>query len=545
MKPTLHAGRAALALILTARLLTSADRQVDVCVYGGTAAGVIAAAAAADEGRRVLVIEPGRHLGGMTGGGIGTIDYGVRAAVGGLTHAYFARVHPAGHGAPAQPELEAALKALLAQRGVEVVYEHRLAAVRRQGARIAAIELERAPPGPLGTPVAAAEPGPRQVVAARVFIDAGYEGDLMVRAGVPYASGREAAETYHEGFAGRRPPLKVFAVDPFRVPGDPASGLLPLVSADDGKPVGAADDGVPACNFRLQLSREPVDRAPFPEPSAYDAGRYELLGRLAADAAAKGATLRPPFAIYGAGEGAGEFNDDRDQLVSLAMIGGSRGYVDGDYAARARSWQDHLDYTVGLFRFLATDPRIPAALRAQMAEWGPKRSAFPETAGWPHQLYIRQGRRMLGAYVVTQGDLEGATTVDDGIGLGTYKIDVYNCRRVACAGGVAIEGKVFTALGHAAAHSAQDNNGSRPYPIPYRALTPRPADCDNLLVPVCLSCSHIACASIRMEPVYMVLGEAAGRAAAQAVAEDRAVQAIDVRALRDRLAANGQVLALP
>ena len=370
-----HSHAIPLLLLAISAGLAAAEQHVDVCVYGGTASGVIAAAAAADEGMRVLVIEPSRHLGGMTGGGIGTIDYGARAAVGGLTHRFFEEYHPSG--APSQTRLEGGLKELLAKRQVTVIHEWRLSAVKRAGARITAIELEHAPPERMGAPAAKALADAPQVVTARVFIDASYEGDLMARAGVSYAVGRESAETYHERFAGRQPPLRIFPVDPWRIPGQPDSGLLPLVTADDGKPVGAADDGIPACNFRLQLSADADDREPFPEPTAYDPLRYEILGRWLASQPATDKPLRLPFAIYGKRE----FNDDRDQLVSLALIGGLHDYVDGDWAARNRVWREHEEYTFGLVRFLATDARVPAALRAEMAKWGLRRSAFPARVG--------------------------------------------------------------------------------------------------------------------------------------------------------------------
>ena len=531
-----------LAFVATAQAVepTPAEPPFEVCVYGGTASGVIAAVAAASDGRRVLLIEPSRHLGGMTGGGIGTIDYGARATVGGLTDAFFIAHHPAGS-RPDQARLEAGLWDLVKQHQVRLITEHRLRSVQRSGVRITAITLEHAPPGPLGTPAASALPEPPVEISARVFIDASYEGDLMAAAKVPYAVGRDARATYGEALAGRQKPAQVYPVDPWTIPGDPASGLLPLVQADDGLAEGAADDGVPACNFRLQLSQDPADRAPFPEIEGYDPHQYEILGRWFAVRQARGGTLRLPFAIYNGRE----FNDNRDELVSLALVGGIRDYLDGDWSVRARIWREHERYTIGLFRFLSTDARVPAELRHAAAEWGLRRSAFPATQGWPHQLYIRQGRRMLGAQVLTQQDLEGKVSVDDGIGMGSYKVDLYHCRRYATAGGIAVEGKVFTALGAAATRSAQDNNGSRPYAIPYRTLTPRADAVDNLLVPVCLSASNVAMASLRMEPVYMLVGEAAGRAAAQAVAEDCAVQALDVARLRRHLREGGQVLELP
>jgi FAD dependent oxidoreductase len=524
--------------------VASAEKTVDVCVYGGTASGVIAAVAAAQEGRRVLLVEPSRHLGGMTGGGIGTIDYGARSTVGGLTDAFFKLHHKPDVQKPDQTKLRQGLSDLLRQHQVALITEHRLATVERQGLRITAITIEHAPPDRYGTPAATALPDPPQRITARVFIDAGYEGDLMAMAKVPYASGREAKAAYGESFAGRQAPAHVFPIDPWRIPGDPASGLLPLLIPDDGLPLGAADDGVPASQFRLQLSMDPADRAPFPDFGGYDPTRYELLGRWFAVRQVKGMYQHCPFYLHG--KTYCEANDNRDEPVSLALIGGIRDYIDGDWPTRARVWQEHERYTVGLFRFLATDARVPESLRTKMASFGLRRSAFPDSDGWPHQLYIRQGRRMLGAYVVTQKDMMGEVEVPpDSIGLGSYKVDIYHCRRYATNNGIAVEGKVFTALGRNGRSATQDNNASQPFAIPFRALTPKAEACDNLLVPVCLSCSHVANSSLRMEPTYMLLGEAAGRAAAQAVAEDRAVQAIDVGKLQERLRAAGQVLTMP
>jgi len=533
----MHHHLALPSLLLIAATVSAADHRVDVCVYGGTGAGVIAAVAAASEGRSVLLVEPSRNLGGMTGGGIGTIDYGTRRTIGGLTDVFFAEHHPAGK-SPDQMRMEAGLWELARRHHVTIITEHRLARVEKDGVRISSIVLEHAPPGPLGTPAEKALPGPGHSISARVFLDAGYEGDLMAMSGVPYAVGREARATYDESLAGRQQPVRIYPVDPWRVPGDPTSGLLPHVTADDGLALGAADDAVPACNFRLQLSKDPADRAPFPEVGDYDPAQYELMGRWFA--VRTDAPTKLPFAIYNRIE----FNENRDEMMSLALVGGIRTYLDGDWATRARVWRDHERYTVGLFRFLATDPRVPEALRTEAAQWGLRRSAFPATNGWPHQLYLRQGRRMLGTHVITQHDLEGRVSVDDVIGLGSYKVDLYHARRYATANGIAVEGKVFTTLGTPGERKAQDNNGSHIYAIPYRALTPRVGSIDNLLVPVCLSSSNVAMSSIRMEPVWMLIGEAAGRAAAQVVTQDCAVQAIEVKRLQAHLRECGQVLEI-
>ena len=397
------------------------------------------------------------------------------------------------------------------------------------------LRLELAPPDKWGCPAATAQPGPGITVAAKVFIDASYEGDVLAQAGVAYSVGREPAGKYDESFAGVRGWTNLTPIDPYITPGDPASGLLPLVEADHGKPRGAGDDYTQAYNFRFYVTTDTQKRAPFTVPEDYDPGQYELVGRYVAHLVATGA--KPSLdKIFPGWLNAGEYNYFRESLVTIAPLGLSRLYQDGDYASRARVWRAHIDYLRGLHHFMSTDPRVPAAWRARVARWGLDRTRHPDTDGWPHQLYVRIARRMMGRYVLTQADVLNRTAIDDPAGLALYGVDAYPVRRVAVKnpkGGqwaVATEGNMFI---------GGDRGTGKPFGVPYRAITPRENQCANLVVPVCFSASYIAYASARMEPVFMVLGESAGIAAAQALEEKTAVQRIDGAKFRETPAQGG------
>jgi hypothetical protein len=491
----------------------------DVCVYGGTAGGLAAAFAASEGGRSVVVVEPSRWLGGMTGGGIGTTDFGrFPDSVGGLARSFFEGAGQIGQ----QRRHRRRFASMVAERGITVLFEHRLADARLVSGRIASIDLEHAPPAADGCPAAFAAPGGAPVrVRATVFIDAGYEGDLMARAGVRHVVGRESASAYSETYGGIRPP-RIVPIDPYVIPGDAASGLLPGLRPDAGGAVGDADGSTMSYNFRMQFSPDPNGRVPFDRPEGYDPARYELVARAYA---LPGAAIKPAYQFYNRHEA----NDDRTVPLSIGIVGDHAGYPDGSYAERSRIWAAAAAHTRGLLHFLRTDLRVPAEVRAEMEGLGYWRDEFPDTGGWPHQLYVRTARRMLADYVVTQHDLENRTRVTDGIGLGNYFIDVYYCRRYPSQGGVAIEGDIIHQIGG-------------PYPIPYRAIVPARGSCPNLIVPVCCSTSHIACSSVRMEPIYMVLGEAAGVAASQAIAGGVDVQEVDVAKLQGELRRRGQVL---
>jgi hypothetical protein len=515
-------------------------RRVDVCVYGGTASGVITAATARKQGKSVLLVEPGRHVGGMSSGGLGWTDFGNKAAVGGMSLDFYRRVGKAyGRDEPAwtfEPRVaEQVFRDLVKEHEVPVVFEHRITGATKDGARLTRISLEHAPPQPNGAPAPAARAGSKAVtVEAAAFIDCSYEGDVMAAAGVSYAVGREPVAQYGEPLNGIRADTPhhqfQFPVDPYLTPGDPSSGLLPLIQGGDGGRPGDGDRSVQAYNFRLCLTNDPANRLPIEAPPGYDPARYELLARhveaLVRNGKGKhiGELLKPDMVTPK------KTDVNNNGAVSSDFIGANYEYPDGDYATRARIWTEHLHYVQGLLHFLGTSPRVPQHLRDQMNQWGPARDEFADTGGWPHQLYVREARRMVGRYVITQADCEHRTTVDDSIGLGAYNMDSHNCQRVVRGGVVRNEGDVQVAP-------------AAPYAIPYRAITPRADECANLLVPVCFSASHIAYGSARMEPVFMVLGESAALAACLAIDGASSVQAVDVARLRAALRAAGQVLA--
>ncbi|WP_427892841.1 FAD-dependent oxidoreductase [Kribbella sp. GL6] len=498
--------------------------MVDVCVYGGTPAGCVAAMTAQQEGASVVLIEPGRSLGGMLSAGIKPRqDCPLPAAVGGLTRdAVFGfGDHPA--------DVQRAFHEWTA--GIDVHFERRVRSVTRDGNRITAIQLETSTPDRWGVPLPASESVQDIDVRADVFIDASYEGDLMALAGVPYRTGRESRDDFGEDLAGVRPVTNWTPIDPYVAPGE----ILPLLDADHRRPVGAADDYAQAYNFRFYVTTDPATRAPITPPDNYSPNDYELVRRYVAHL---GPDLEALRGIFPGWLNSGEYNYQRASLVTNAPLGVSRAYQDGDWETRARVWRQHIDYLRGLHHFLSTDPGVPAEFRAETAAYGLDASVFPDTDGWPPQLYVRVARRLDGVYTVTQADVANLHDPDDSIGLALFGVDVYPVRRIPAAGptgqlGVATEGDMFIG-GHLGT--------GRPYPVPYRAVTPKRGDCGNLLVPVCLSATHIGYAATRMEPVFCVLAESAAVAAVQAVRAGCAVQDVDVPALRRRLVERGQVL---
>jgi hypothetical protein len=508
--------------------------QADVAVYGATAGGVIAAVAAAREGKRVVLVEPGRHVGGMVSGGLGATDAGNRAAIGGYAREFFRRVRDhyvkiygprsaqardCSDGFHFEPDVaEQVFRQMLREANVRLVLGRTLWRVDKEGAAIRSVlYVDTAAPK---------DPGRRLEVLARVWIDAGYEGDLMARAGVRYTVGREGRGQYHESLAGvqAHSPAHQWpvAVNVF----GPGGRRLPLVQPGLAGAPGAGDRKVQAYNFRLCLTRRPDLRLPFPRPKHYDPARYELLARyLAAKPGLKVGQLMHPVPMPN-----GKTDTNNNGPFSTDHIGASWDYPEADYPTRARIWRDHVEYTQGFLYFLANDPRVPDPLRREMRQWGLSKGEFEDTGNWPHQLYVREARRMLGAYVMTQADVTTARAKDDAVGLGSYNADSHHVQRVAGPGGAALnEGDFQVPV--------------KPYAVPYRSLVPRAGQCTNLLVPVCLSASHVAYGTIRMEPVYMILGQASGVAAALAADGRTTVQAVPVRRLLERLRAERAVLS--
>ncbi|MBA4015595.1 MAG: protein-xanthan lyase [Pirellula sp.] len=513
--------------------------KVDVCVYGATPAGVLAAVTAKQEGCTVLVIEPSRWVGGILGAGIKPLqDCPEPKAVGGLTASRM-------FGIGKRPdEIRRGFASWLQEEQIPVYFEQRVQRVEKSGPTIVRLVLESAPPDKQAVPAPTAATKDVATIEAKVYIDASYEGDLMAAAAVKYAVGREAADTYQEELAGVGPTTNWTPIDPYVVPGQPESGLLPLVDADHGLPKGAADDYTQAYNYRFYVTTDPAKRIAFEPPANYDAKHFEVVGRyvefLVGTIGDDSETLMKRLReIFPGWINSGEYNYKRESLVTIAPLGVSRYYQDGTWEARSRVWRQHKDYLAGLHHFLSTDPRVPEAFRKETSALGLDRSMHPDTEGWPNQLYVRIARRMKGPYVLTLADVWNKTQVDDGVGLALYGVDIYPVRRYAVASepagkiGVATEGNMFV---------GGSKGTGRPYAIPYRAITPRKEECTNLLVPVCFSASYIAYASARMEPVFCVLGESAGVAAAAAIKVGGEVQSVDPAMLRRRLLERGQVL---
>jgi FAD-dependent oxidoreductase family protein len=482
----------------------------DVCVYGATAAGVAAAVGAAEAGAAVTVVEPGRHVGGMVSGGLSWSDVGDERVLGGFARRFYAAV--ADHydvplwalSGPEPHVAEALLEAML--EGIDV----RLAE--------------------------------RDLPDAAVYVDAGYEGDLLPRFGVPYAVGREARSLYAETWAGRQPATRPgkhnfpVLLSPF----DADGALLPHVREpqldDRGWPaddLGAGDGGLQAYGFRVCLTTR-TGRVPFEAPEGYDPAQFELLRRLlyASQLEATDLLGLVPDLLPN-----GKCDVNSIGPFSLNVLDGSnRGYPDGSEEERVRIRAHHLRYTQSLLHFLTADDDVPARLRRAVGEWGLCPDEFADAGGWPHQLYVRDGRRMQGAYVLREQDLLDGRLPRDTVGVGSYNIDIREVERT------------WRYLPEYVRQAAVFNEGYLsvavpPYGIPFRSLTPRREDATNLLVPVCLSASHVAFGSVRMEPTLMLLGHAAGIAAAQAARRGVAVQDVDVHELRVALREQGQVLA--
>jgi hypothetical protein len=405
---------------------------------------------------------------------------------------------------------------MLTEAKAAVYFQQRLASVQKTGGRITEIAMENG-----------------KVYRAKMFIDATYEGDLMAKAGVSYTVGREGNSKYNEtlnGICAKTPKHQFTApVDPYRKSGDPGSGLLPLIQTGDGATRGEGDASIQAYNFRLCYTKEPANRLPHRKPAKYDPAKYELLARYCEALVAAGSKpqLKEFWNPIWMPNGKTDINNNGG--FSTDFIGANYAYPDADYATRAQIWQAHEDYVLGFIYFLAHSRRVPWELQGEMKAWGPAKDEFMDTGNWPHQLYVREARRMVSDYVMTEHNCRGQQTAEDPVGLGAYGMDSHNCQRIVKNGQAENEGDVQVGV-------------SSPYPISYRSIVPKAAECENLLVPVCLSATHIAYGSIRMEPVFMILGQAAATAAALAIDGKTSVQQLGYEALHARLAADKQVM---
>jgi hypothetical protein len=538
------------ALCLTTHARAEEIYEADIVIFGGTSSGVAAAVQAHRMGKSVVIAEWTPHLGGLTTGGLGATDIGNKAAIGGISREFYEAIakrydDPAAWTWVKAPNIEerhdkskdpiatatgratqwtfephvamAIYKKWLADAGVQVHLNEKLKSVKKEGARIVEFTTEGG-----------------HVYRGKMFIDASYEGDLMAKAGVSYHVGRESNATYGETLNGVRAatPGHQFdvAVDPYVKPGDPASGLIPLVQKGDGGVPGEGDKCVQAYNYRLCITKIAANQVPFTEmkPAGYDEKRYELVARLfdarIAAGKAPGSLLITTHLMP---------NDKTDSNntgpVSSDFIGANYDYPDGDYATRERIAQEHRDYTTGLLYFLATSERVPKSTRDAVLKWGFAKDEFPETGHFPSQMYVREARRMISDYVMVEDHCRWKKKAEDPVALGAYGMDSHNCQRIVQNGVVRNEGNTEVGV-------------SGPYGISYRSLVPKASQAENLLVPVCLAASHIAYGSIRMEPVFMATGQSSATAAALAIDAGVPVQKVDYAKLRERLLADAQIL---
>ncbi len=531
-----------LSLLLVGFIFVQAEETYDIVIYGGTSAGIVAGIQAQKMGKSVVVIEPTSREGGLTTGGLGQTDIGNKMAIGGLSREFYQRIaqHYAddsvwnwqqrneykdggqtrtdkGESAMWTFEPSAALKVYrqwISETGLKLIYNERLnreTGVTKDGARIVKITMES-----------------DRTFAGRMFIDATYEGDLLAAAGVSYTVGREANSQYGETLNGVQTGMAkhhnfVDGVDPYRVKGDPSSGLLPFLDSDGPGEEGAADHRVQAYCFRMCLTDHPENRIQFHKPEGYDETWFELLLRNY-----EAGETRVPW-INSAMPNRKTDTNNR-QGVSTDFIGQNYDYPDASYLEREKIVARHRLYHQGLMWTLANHPRMPAAVRNEVARWGMCRDEFTEGNGWQEQLYIREARRMVSDFVMTQHHCQNRETAEDSIGMGAYNMDSHHVQRYVTADGFAKnEGDVQVAV--------------PPYPISYRAIVPKQSEANNLLVPVCLSSSHIAFGSIRMEPVFMVLAQSAATAASFAIDDEIAIQEVSYDKLQARLKQDGQVLS--
>ncbi|MFB0496492.1 ribulose 1,5-bisphosphate synthetase/thiazole synthase [Mucilaginibacter sp. OAE612] len=488
----------------------------DVCVYGGTSAGVIAAYTAKKMGKTVILIEPGKYLGGMSSGGLGYTDIGNKYVVTGLARDFYRRIGTH-YGKFEQwifePKVaEGIFNDYVKRAGFPVLFGNRLIKVKKEKNQLKEIIVEDS-----YKPSAATN----KTIRAKVFIDCTYEGDLMARSAVSYTVGREANSQYDETINGVELLDKhqfPDSIDPYKVPGDAKSGLLWGINKEVLQANGAGDKKVQAYNFRITLTNVPENRIPISKPENYDPKKYELLLRLKEKQPWK--SISDVFIISKMPSGKTDINNNGG--FSTDMIGMNWEYPEADYNTRAKIWKEHEDYTKGFFYFIGNDTRIPGNIRDEMKQWGYPKDEYTDNGNWTPQLYIREARRMIGELVMTQHHCQGKEQVEDGVGMAAYGMDSHNCERLVVNGIVKNEGDVQV-------------HGFAPYAVSYRAIVPKQKEAANLFVPVCLSASHIAYGSIRMEPVFMVLGQSSAVAACQVIDKKIAVQQVNVKEVQSLL----------
>jgi len=557
MKP-----RLLIALLVSVTVAFGAEKpaaktvEADIVIFGGTSGGIAAAVQAKRMGKSVVIAEWTQHLGGLTTGGLGATDIGNKAAIGGIAREFYEGIaahyekpeswkHEKLEGNPKrdkrgdpiaektgkptmwtfEPHVAMGIyERWLKDAGVPVFLGEKLESVKKDGAKIVEFTTQSG-----------------RTYRGKMFIDASYEGDLMAKAGVPYHVGREANATWGETINGvcASTPKHQFLVDvdPYVKPGDPKSGLLPFIQPGDGGMPGEGDKSVQAYNFRLCMTRTPENLVPWAQikPNGYDEKKYELLARLLEAHEKAGRPLKVGSLMNPTPMPNDKTDTNNNGAFSTDFIGANYAYPDADYATRERIWREHEDYIKGFLYFLSTSKRVPQALHDEINQWGFAKDEFTKTGHFPSQMYVREARRMISDYVMTEADCRWQRKCDDPVGLGAYGMDSHNCQRLV---------QKSPTSGQMVARNEGDVQVgvAGPYPISYRSIVPKAEHAENLLVPVCLAATHIAYGSIRMEPVFMGMGQSAATAAVQAIEAKTTVQKIDYAALKTRLLADGQIL---
>ncbi len=521
--------------------------EADVIIYGGTSAAITAAVEVVQSGKTVIVVSPDIHLGGLSAGGLGYTDTGNKSVIGGLSREFYHRVYNhyndsaawiwqkhseygnKGQGTVAmdgenrtmwifEPHVaEKVFEDFVAENKITVLRDEWLnrenGVVKEDGKIVSFTTLSG------------------KTFSGKIFIDATYEGDLMAEAGVSYHVGRESTMQYNEQWNGVQTGVLHHQhwfdkpISPYKIPGDPNSGVLPLISTEHPGAYGAADNKIQAYCFRLCMTNHDENRIPFPKPENYDSTQYELLVRVF---------------DTGRNDWFGKFDDIPNRKTdtnnhgpfSSDNIGMNYDYPEASYERRKEIIKQHEDYQKGLLWFVANDPRVPEDIRSRMATWGLAKDEFTDNGNWPHQIYVREARRLIGEYITTENDVLLKREVPKSVGMGSYAMDSHNIQRyITPEGFVQNEGDIGVAP-------------PAPYSISYGSIVPKKEECTNLFVPVCVSSSHIAFGSIRMEPVFMILGQSAAVAACMAIDENISVQDVEYEKLKNLLLEKGQVLTI-
>ena len=528
---TFWASRIAIFLLLLASVIALRAAEADIIVYGSTPGGFCAAIAAVREGASVILLEPTEHVGGLNTGGLSHCDSNQmrRETLLGLFDEWHRRVvkdyTDRGLEAPYNAALKdharwtfephvamRVTKAMLKEAGVTLLTGHYLKSVTKEGPRITSLVTKK------------------DLFKAKVFVDGSYEGDLMAAAGVDWTIGREGRAEFGESYAGKQYPKAKMNISGF----DDAGNLLPLVTTEDAGPKEAGDKNIMTYSFRLCLTRDPAKRVPLPAPANYDPARFEL-ARRAFKAGIRGVGLD----LYPLAGGKLDGNNSIGGQISLGLVGGCNTWHSADESGRQKIWEEHKQYTLEFLHFLRTDPSVPQKTRDEFSSLGFCKDEFAATAHFPPALYVRESRRMKGMHVLSQKDILDSPEKEDPIAISSFPIDSHDCQRVALKGGGVInEGTIFPVR-------FKNPKVGYAYHVPYRSVLPQASQCNNLLVPVALSCTHVGMSSLRIEGAWMVIGQGTGVAAALAAKQSVAVQDLPYPILRERLLAQGQVLKLP